>query len=62
MEKIIDFGLTFDDVLLVPRYSEVLPDAADVSSWLTPEIRLNIPLVSSAMTAKGPWASWTVRR
>lgn len=49
MEKIIDFGLTFDDVLLVPRYSEVLPDAADVSSWLTPEIRLNIPLVSSAM-------------
>jgi len=49
MEKIIDFGLTFDDVLLVPSYSEVLPDKADVSSWLTPEIRLNIPLVSAAM-------------
>jgi len=49
MEKIIDFGLTFDDVLLVPSYSEVLPDKADVSSWLTPEIKLNIPLVSAAM-------------
>ena len=49
MEKVIDFGLTFDDVLLVPDYSEVLPDAADVSSWLTPDIRLNIPLVSAAM-------------
>jgi IMP dehydrogenase len=49
MEKVIDFGLTFDDVLLVPSYSEVLPDEADVSSWLTPEIKLNIPLVSAAM-------------
>ena len=49
MEKCIDFGLTFDDVLLVPDYSEVLPNEADVSSWLTPEIRLNIPLVSAAM-------------
>ncbi|HWQ10006.1 MAG TPA: IMP dehydrogenase, partial [Holophaga sp.] len=45
----MDFGLTFDDVLLVPDYSEVLPDEADVSSWLTPEIKLNIPLVSAAM-------------
>ncbi|MFP5259682.1 MAG: IMP dehydrogenase [Acidobacteriota bacterium] len=49
MEKVIDFGLTFDDVLLVPAYSEVLPDQADVSSWLTPDIKLNIPLVSAAM-------------
>ncbi|MFU2207438.1 IMP dehydrogenase [Solidesulfovibrio sp. C21] len=49
MEKIIETGLTFDDVLLLPSYSEVLPDEADVSSWLTPEIRLNIPLVSAAM-------------
>lgn len=49
MEKCIDFGLTFDDVLLVPSYSEVLPDKADVSSWLTPAIKLNIPLVSAAM-------------
>ena len=49
MEKVIDFGLTFDDVLLVPDYSEVTPDQADVSSWLTPDIKLNIPLVSAAM-------------
>jgi IMP dehydrogenase len=49
MEKIIETGLTFDDVLLLPSYSDVLPDAADVSSWLTPEIKLNIPLVSAAM-------------
>ena len=49
MEKVIDFGLTFDDVLLVPAYSEVTPDQADVSSWLTPDIKLNIPLVSAAM-------------
>ena len=49
MEKVINFGLTFDDVLLVPAYSEVLPDQADVSSWLTPDIKLNIPLVSAAM-------------
>ena len=49
MDKIIGLGLTFDDVLLVPRYSEVLPDMADVSTWLTPGIRLNIPLLSAAM-------------
>ncbi|WP_428569159.1 MAG: IMP dehydrogenase [Solidesulfovibrio sp. DCME] len=49
MEKIIETGLTFDDVLLLPDYSDVLPDEADVSSWLTPEIKLNIPLVSAAM-------------
>ena len=49
MDKIIETGLTFDDVLLLPDYSEVLPDEADVSSWLTPDIKLNIPLVSAAM-------------
>jgi IMP dehydrogenase len=42
-------GLTFDDVLLVPGASEVLPDAVDVSTQLTREIALNIPLVSAAM-------------
>jgi IMP dehydrogenase len=41
--------LTFDDVLLVPSYSEVLPKEVDISSQLTREIRLNIPLVSAAM-------------
>ncbi len=42
-------ALTFDDVLLIPAYSDVLPSEVDVSTWLTREIRLNIPLVSSAM-------------
>ncbi len=42
-------ALTFDDVLLVPSYSKVLPRDVDVSTRLTSEIRLNIPLVSAAM-------------
>ena len=41
--------LTFDDVLLVPSFSEVLPKEVDISTQLTREIRLNIPLVSAAM-------------
>lgn len=41
--------LTFDDVLLIPGFSEVLPKDVDVSTQLTREIRLNIPLVSAAM-------------
>lgn len=48
-DKIIGKALTFDDVLLVPDYSEVLPDSVDVSTQLTPTIRLNIPLLSAAM-------------
>lgn len=42
-------ALTFDDVLLLPAFSEVLPKDADISTNLTREIRLNIPLISSAM-------------
>jgi IMP dehydrogenase len=42
-------GLTFDDVLLVPAASEILPKDTDTSTQLTPEIRLAIPLVSAAM-------------
>lgn len=42
-------GLTFDDVLLTPSYSKVLPRDVDVSTKLTKEIRLNIPLLSAAM-------------
>ena len=49
MSKILSKGLTFDDVLLVPAYSEVTPDMVDVTAWLTPSISLNIPLVSAAM-------------
>ncbi|HEY5157163.1 MAG TPA: IMP dehydrogenase, partial [Anaerolineales bacterium] len=42
-------ALTFDDVLIVPAYSETLPSETDVSTRLTAEIRLNIPLLSAAM-------------
>jgi IMP dehydrogenase len=42
-------ALTFDDLLVVPGYSEVLPDQTEVSAQLTREIRLNIPLLSAAM-------------
>ena len=42
-------ALTFDDVLIVPGYTEVLPDQTDVSVQFTPGIRLNIPLLSAAM-------------
>ncbi len=42
-------GLTFDDVLLVPRYSEIVPAQTDVSTRLTRTIGLNVPLVSAAM-------------
>jgi IMP dehydrogenase len=42
-------GLTFDDVLLVPAYSEILPRSVDIRSRLTREITLNVPLLSAAM-------------
>ena len=42
-------ALTFDDILLVPRHSEVVPTAVDVSTQLTRHIRLSVPLLSSAM-------------
>ena len=47
--KIVATGITFDYVLLVPRYSEVVPSEVDVSTRLTRGIRLNIPIVSSPM-------------
>lgn len=47
--KIVGEGLTYDDVLLVPAYSEVLPREVDIRSWFTRNIRLNIPVVSAAM-------------
>ncbi|NDF87260.1 MAG: CBS domain-containing protein, partial [Gammaproteobacteria bacterium] len=47
--RILQEALTFDDVLLVPAYSEVLPREVDLSTRLTRQIRLNLPLVSAAM-------------
>ncbi|MEX0939189.1 MAG: IMP dehydrogenase [Pirellulales bacterium] len=48
-DKIRTMGLTFDDVLIEPRYSEVVPSEVDVSTRLTQKITLNIPIVSSPM-------------
>ena len=49
MGRIIGEGITFDDVLLVPAYSEVIPNQVDLSTHLTKEIRLNIPMMSAGM-------------
>ena len=48
-EKVVGEALTFDDVLILPGYSEVLPAQTDVSTWFTKKIRLNIPIISAAM-------------
>jgi len=49
VQKITGEGLTFDDVLLVPAYSQVLPREVNIQTRLTKEITLNMPMVSSAM-------------
>ena len=48
-DKIVFEGLTFDDVLLVPAYSEVLPRNVDLSTKFSRNIRVNVPIVSAAM-------------
>ena len=48
-QKIIGEGLTYDDVLLVPEYSEVLPSQVSVATQFTKNIKLNIPIVAAAM-------------
>jgi IMP dehydrogenase len=49
MGTIIGEGITFDDVLLVPAYSEVTPNMVDLSTYLTKKVRLNIPMMSASM-------------
>ena len=48
-KRIVYEGLTFDDILMVPAESHVLPRETDISSFLTPEIKLNVPFISAAM-------------
>src|SRR5436305_8832654 len=48
-DRFVEPGLTFDDVLLLPAESEIMPAEVDVSTALTRDIRLNIPLISSPM-------------
>lgn len=47
--KNFEKGLTFDDVLLVPRYSEILPTEVKTDTWLTRKLKIKIPIISSAM-------------
>ena len=49
MPRIIEEAITFDDILLVPDYSEIVPKDADLKTRLTKKLNLNLPLVSSAM-------------
>ncbi len=49
MSKILEKAYTFDDVLLVPNYTEILPHQVDITTQLTNNIKLNIPLMSAAM-------------
>lgn len=49
MAQIIGEGITFDDVLLVPNYSKVIPNQVDLSTMLTKKIKLNIPMMSAGM-------------
>ena len=48
-DKVVSEGLTFDDVLLIPAYSEVLPREVSLGSWFSRNIRLNTPVVTAAM-------------
>ena len=48
-------ALTFDDVLLLPGYSDFLPADADVKTRLTRDLRLNVPILSSAMDTVTEW-------
>ncbi|MFN5705240.1 MAG: IMP dehydrogenase, partial [bacterium] len=48
-KKFVSEGLTYDDVLLLPSYSEVLPREVNTQTYLTKKIKLNVPIVSAAM-------------
>ena len=49
MGTIVKEGITFDDVLLIPGYSQVIPNQVDISTYLTKSIKLNIPMMSAGM-------------
>lgn len=62
MLRIAKEALTFDDVLLVPAHSTVLPNTADLSTQLTKTIRLNIPMLSAAMDTVTEARVWLLPR
>jgi IMP dehydrogenase len=49
MAQIVQDGITFDDVLLIPSYSQVIPNQVDLTTYLTKTIKLNIPMMSAGM-------------
>ena len=55
MGTIIGEGITFDDVLLVPQYSEVTPNMINLTTHLTKKVVLNIPMMSAAMDTVTEW-------
>ena len=58
-----DLSLNFDDVLIVPGYADILPNETDISTQLTPDINLNIPLISAAMdTVTDVWLAIALAR
>ena len=57
MGTIIGDGITFDDVLLVPQYSEVTPNMVDLTTHLTKKIKLNIPMMSAGMDTVTPYGN-----
>ena len=59
MGTIIGDGITFDDVLLVPQYSEVTPNMVDLTTHLTKKIKLNIPMMSAGMDTVTEPVSYT---
>lgn len=54
-EKVIGEGFTFDDVLIVPRHSNILPKQVDLKTFITRDIKINMPLVSAAMDTVTEW-------
>ena len=60
MGQIIGEGITFDDVLLVPSYSQVIPNQVDLTTWLTKKIKLNIPMMSAGMDTVPGLRQWPV--
>ena len=61
MGKIIKEAITFDDVLLVPAYSEVIPNEVNLETKLTNKIKLNIPFMSASMDTVTWQLPWHVR-
>ena len=56
-EKFVEKGLTFDDVLLLPAHSEVLPRDVNTSTKLTETITINVPIISAAMFLSSDWSN-----